>query len=127
MSPQATQVVPLQVAPGAVQTLFAQQFWPSPPQVPQVLLVQAWPLGQLVPAAVHTLATQQPLSAQALPRQQGWPAEPQARQSPTEQTVPVPLQVVPEQQGSPGPPQTMQVPFWQEAPALLQVRLGQHA
>ena len=60
-----------------------QQAWPLAPQLPHEPAVQVPPkLGQVDPAAVQRLSTQQPPDAQALPLQHASPAPPHGVQFP---------------------------------------------
>jgi hypothetical protein len=85
------QVPEAHVVPDAVQTLLAQQGWPTPPQ------------------ATHAFAEQRVPPAQMLP-QQGWPSAPQAVQVPAPVQVAPVLQLVPQQRWL-FPPQAVQVPL----------------
>jgi hypothetical protein len=111
-SPQREQICEfgLQLVPGLVHTLPAQQFWPASPQERQVLVLKL----QRVLAAVHML-----------PGQHAWPGPPQVPHAPpvhipgtvVPQAVPAakqaqptqqppPVQELPGQHGLPGMPQT---------------------
>jgi hypothetical protein len=117
--PQGSQVSPLHVAFGSLQSLPGQHFWPLAPQGPQVPLMQTSPLaGQVWPAQQGSLGpphdaqtpeTQTPPSPHAPPRQQGWPTPPQVAQRPDEQASVAPVHLLPSQQVSPRSPQSVQV------------------
>jgi len=89
-----------------------QQGWKSPPQPAHCCEARhRSPPVQLLPTATQVCfwVSQQP-AEQVSFAQQGWPGEPQALQSPAEQTVPAALQMLPGQQGWPAPPQDWHEP-----------------
>jgi hypothetical protein len=112
-----------------VQVLLAQQVWPAPPQLPQLPLVQLPPtLGQVAPALVQVLFTQQPPAPQVLLEQHGSPGPPQLAQMPALaplHTLPV-SQLRPAQQVCPAPPHTVHTPPRHAAPLAEQVLFAQH-
>jgi hypothetical protein len=104
--PHAWQRPLLHTIPPAVHTSRAQQGWLAPPQVPHEPALQIPPkLGQVEPAPVQTLFTQQPPLPQLPPAQQASPAAPQGRQMPLLHTDAAAVHVFPVQQASPSAPQ----------------------
>jgi hypothetical protein len=85
-------------------------------------------VGQVEPAEVHRLSTQQPPELHALPAQQDWPAPPHGAQVPLLPHTRVPvLQVRLAQQASPLLPHERQRPPLHTAPAPVQVSPAQQA
>lgn len=110
--PQAAHWPPAQATLGAVHwagpPATAQQGWPGPPQVPQLPAPHMPPMtGQVEPAPVHRLLTQQPPAPQVLAPQQASPGRPQWVHTPSPLPVQMSLasQARPAQQAWPGPPQ----------------------
>jgi hypothetical protein len=96
-APQATQSVPSQAKPAAVQTPSAQQGWPAPPQATQLAP------SQVVPEAVQTAPVQQAwLSAPQLPHAPAAQVPPMVGHAALTATQVPPTQQPPPAQKSPG-------------------------